>query len=91
MQPLGGQTRLLLNKTVPFLEQTVKEALAARKSRRSVSSYVSKHKAEWIDWAPQANEGTLVAAGDERLPLTDQRVCVHFKCAWGETSTHSSI
>ena len=74
VQPLGGKTRLLLNKNVPFLPQTIKETLAEKKSKRSVSSFISKNKHLWVDWAPQEGEGTLLAAGDERLALTDQRV-----------------
>ncbi|OEH74992.1 hypothetical protein cyc_06897 [Cyclospora cayetanensis] len=75
MVPLGGATRLLHNKTVPFLPQTIKEELALRKSRRSVSSYISKNKEDWINWAPSPIEGSLLSAGDERVALTDQRSC----------------
>lgn len=74
MQPLGGITRLLPNKSVPFLKQTIKEALAAKKSRRSVSSYIRKNKDSWVNWAPPEDEGTVLSAGDERVALTEQRV-----------------
>lgn len=74
MVPLGGTTRLLQNRTVPFLPQTIKEDLAARKSRRSVSSYISKNKGNWVNWAPNPDEGTVLTVGDERVALTEQRV-----------------
>lgn len=74
MVSLGGTTRLLQNKTVPFLPQTIKAELDARKSRRSVSSFISKNKANWVNWAPNPGEGTVLTAGDERVALTDQRV-----------------
>lgn len=79
--PLGGTTVLLPNNRVPFLPETIKADLAESKSRRSVNSYISKHKTEWINWEPESDCGVVLNAGDQRLALNEQRVR-DFKFQW---------